>query len=286
MAVALFLNADGYSNYAISIHDSRICDNNATSNGGGIYAQDSAMLNLYGGSVTGNTAGGDGGGVCMCGSTYFNIYNYQEGTLYIKENSANRGGGIYTGANAFIINGTNEIMNNTAATAGGGIYIAGSGMWLIVTKSTITQNTAPMGGGICLNKDNSGDELEIGGGTSVIGNTSPDGLPNNLYLNNGRMFQFRNGLTGNEQIGVSVSGTPTLEEPVDIEWVFSEQYHDKGGDRSNLIIPDNDNYEVIYQNERHKLIPKTPTYTVTFDPNNGEAVQTGHRDARRHGKRL
>ena len=82
MAVALFLNADGYSNYAISIHDSRICDNNATSNGGGIYAQDSAMLNLYGGSVTGNTAGGDGGGVCMCGSTYFNIYNYQESTVY------------------------------------------------------------------------------------------------------------------------------------------------------------------------------------------------------------
>lgn len=270
----LFLNADGYSNYAISIHDSRICDNNATSNGGGIYAQDSAMLNLYGGSITGNTAGGDGGGICMRNSTYFNIYNYQQGTASIKENSANRGGGIYTNASAFILNGTNEIMNNTASTAGGGIYIAGSGMWLIVTKSTITQNTAPMGGGICLNKGNSGYELDIGGGTSVIGNTSADGLPNNLYLNNGRMFQFRTGLTGNEKIGVSVSGTPTLEEPVDIEWVFSEQYHDNGGDRSNLIIPDNDNYEVIYQNERHKLIPKIPTCTVTFDPNNGETEQT------------
>ena len=270
----LFLNADGYSNYAISIYDSRICDNNATSNGGGIYAQNSAMLNLHGGSITGNTAGGDGGGACMRGSTYFNIYNYAQGTASIKENSANRGGGLYTNASAFTLNGTNEIMNNTASTAGGGIYIAGSGMWLIVTKSTITQNTAPMGGGICLNKGNSGDDLEIGGGTSIIGNTSPDGLANNLFLNNGRMFQFRTGLTRGEQIGVSVSGTPTREAPVDIEWVLSELYHDKGGDRSNLIIPDNDSYEVIYQNERHKLLPKLPTCTVTFDPNNGEAAQT------------
>ncbi len=267
----IYLDGNGKSN-AISIYDARICDNTSNSNGGGIYAQSSALLNLYGGTISGNTCTGNGGGIRLTSSTYCTIAVYKN-TTYIKENTADVGGGISSSANSLILNGKSEIEGNTAQTDGGGVHITRSSSWLIFQNTTITGNTAPKGGGVSLNKDDTGYELEIGGGTSIIGNTSStDGSACNLYLNNGRMFQFRNTLTGNERIGVSVSKTPTLEEPTNIEWVFMEEYHDKGGDRSNLIIPDNDNYEVIYQNNKHWLIPKS--YTVTFDPNNGDEVQS------------
>lgn len=55
----------------------------------------------------------------------------------------------------------------------------------------------------------------------------------------------------------SLKETPTFSEPVDIEWVFDEAWHDTAGDRSNLIIPDNADYKVIYKNNKHWLIPKT-----------------------------
>ena len=131
----------------------------------------------------------------------------------------------------------------------------------------MTKNTAPQGGGIYLDKGDSGRDLEILQGTTVIGNTSSvDGSANNLYLNNGRMFQFRKGLTGAEKVGVSVPGTPTLDAPINIEWVYDEDLHDTAGDRSNLIIPDNDGYTVIYNSnlKMHQLIPK-PSLTLTAD---------------------
>lgn len=65
-----------------------------------------------------------------------------------------------------------------------------------------------------------------------------------------KKFWFRSdslsGLSGNERIGVSTSETPTAEKSVDIEYEFGEQYH-ADGDHSNLIIPDNDSYKVIYK---------------------------------------
>ena len=113
----------------------------------------------------------------------------------------------------------------------------------------------------------SGSNFAMYGGTTVIGNTSSvNGSANNLYLNNGRMFQFRKGLTGTEKVGVSVPGTPTLAKPINIEWVFDAVWHDTEGDRSNLIIPDNDSYTVIYNSnvKMHQLIPK-PLLTLTAD---------------------
>lgn len=261
----VFLDGYGKSNQAFSIYDSQIYDNNADFNGGGIFATESAMLNLYGGNISGNTCGNSGGGIRVAGSTYFAIVDYKN-PVYINGNTASDGGGISTGANSFNLNGKCEIENNTAKNRGGGVYINNSKnpTWLLFNQTTVTKNTAPQGGGIYLDK---GDNLEIVGGTTVIGNTSSvNGSANNLYLNNGRMFQFRKGLTGTEKVGVSVPGTPTLAEPINIEWVFNEVWHDTEGDRSNLIIPDDDNYTVIYDSEleMHRLIPK-PSLTLTAD---------------------
>lgn len=264
----VFLDGYGKSNQAFSIYDSQIYDNNADFNGGGIFATESAMLNLYGGNISGNTCGNSGGGIRVAGSTYFAIVDYKN-PVYINGNTASDGGGISTGANSFNLNGKCEIENNTAKNRGGGVYINNSSMWLVFNKTTVTKNTAPQGGGIYLDKGDTGRDLEIVGGTTVIGNTSSvNGPANNLYLNNGRMFQFRKGLTGTEKVGVSVPGTPTLAEPINIEWVFgyNDEWHDTEGDRSNLIIPDNDSYTAIYDSKlkMHRLIPK-PSLTLTAD---------------------
>ena len=262
----VFLDGYGTSNQAFSIYDSQIYDNNADFNGGGIFATESAMLNLYGGTISGNTCGNSGGGIRVAGSTYFAIVDYKN-PVYINGNTASDGGGISTGANSFNLNGKCEIENNTAKKRGGGVYINNSSMWLLFKQTTVTKNTAPQGGGIYLDKGDTGRDLEILGGTTVIGNTSSvNGSANNLYLNNGRMFQFRKGLTGTEKVGVSVPGTPTLAEPINIEWVFDEALHDTEGDRSNLIIPDNDNYTAIYDSKlkMHQLIPK-PSLKLTAD---------------------
>lgn len=262
----VFLDGYGKSNQAFSIYDSQIYDNNADFNGGGIFATESAMLNLYGGTISGNTCGNSGGGIRVAGSTYFAIVDYKN-PVYINGNTASDGGGISTGANSFNLNGKCEIENNTAKNRGGGVYINNSSMWLVFNKTTVTKNTAPQGGGIYLDKGDTGRDLEIVGGTTVIGNTSSvNGSANNLYLNNGRMFQFRKGLTGTEKVGVSVPGTPTLAEPINIEWVFDAEWHDTEGDRSNLIIPDNDSYTAIYDSKlkMHRLIPK-PSLTLTAD---------------------
>lgn len=203
----------------------------------------------------------------MSGGTHLTIVKYDKQT-YIKGNRAKTGGGIYTTASNFAIYGVSEIEGNTAESRGGGVYVQSNDNWLIFNNTTITNNTAPIGGGICLDKKDYGRRLDIAGSTSVIGNTSSvDGSANNLYLNNGNKFQFFRGLSDNARIGVSVSGIPTSEKPIDIESAFDDFHAD--GDHSNLIIPDNDSYIVIYKNNYHQL---GPGYTVTLDPNNGEEV--------------
>ncbi len=278
---AMYLNgSDIY--WPTNIYNTNIHDNSAGTDGGGIYAGSDAIINLYGDSVINNACSGNGGGVRLASGVYFNIDN-DEKIFYIKGNSANFGGGIYTNAHHFMIKGKCEIEGNNAANLGGGVYIGStrSNIWLIFKYATITKNTALQGGGIYLNEDDTGRDLELGTDTSVIGNTSSaDGSANNLYLNNGKKFWFRSdslsGLSGNERIGVSTSETPTVEKSVEIEYGFGEQYH-ADGDHSNLIIPDNGRYKVIYKNNQHSLTPKG-SYTVTFDPNNGEAVQTKNFD--------
>ena len=79
------------------------------------------------------------------------------------------------------------------------------------------------------------------------------------------MFQFCTGLTGSERIGVSVSKIPTLDDPTSITYKGSKSWSN-GGDYSSLIIPDNNNYKVIYDSEtyRHLLVPCGETVlTVT-----------------------
>ncbi len=202
---------------------------------------------------------------------YFMVPNHNS-TLCIKGNSAGTGGGISSNANWFTVSGGCVIEENTADNSGGGVYIGRTGSWLIFTNTTVTKNKAPLGGGIMLDKNNTGSELEIAANTSVIGNTSSeDGSASNLYLNNGRMFQFRKGITGNEKVGVSVSNIPTADAATSIEYEFTDQWH-ADGDHMNLIIPDKDGYIVLYEKNMHYLALKAGT--VTFDSNGGSMIES------------
>lgn len=265
---AIYANGGGKTYRSTNIWDTKIYDNSAEADGGGIIAVSDAYFCLYGVSITDNTCKDEGGGIAMSGGTHLTIVKYDKQT-YIKGNRAKTGGGIYTTASNFAIYGVSEIEGNTAESRGGGVYVQSNDNWLIFNNTTITNNTAPIGGGICLDKKDYGRRLDIAGSTSVIRNTSSvDGSANNLYLNNGNKFQFFRGLSDNARIGVSVSGIPTSEKPIDIESAFDDFHAD--GDHSNLIIPDNDSYMVVYKNNSHQLVSGC---TVTFDPNNGEEVK-------------
>lgn len=285
----IYINGGYRSNRGATISNTEIHDNSAEIDGGGIVAVQSAYINLDSTSIADNTCKNLGGGIAMFDYTRLAISKSgstttsENITTYITGNSAKNGGGIYTTAQQFITNIKCEIRDNTAANLGGGVYIGNnkSTAWPILKFATITNNTALQGGGIYLNENNTGVALGLGADTSVIGNTSSaDGSANNLYLNDGKSFCFyvdvlNPVLSGNERIGVSTNETPTAEKSVDIEYGAGGGNH-ADGDHSNLIIPDNDSYKVIYKDYKHSLIPKD--YTVTFDPNNGEAVQTKNFD--------
>lgn len=260
----VYINGGGIY-LSVTIYDANIHDNIAKGDGGGIYASNYANVNLQSGTIKDNKSGGNGGGIRMCVNTYFSA-NATENNVYIKGNSAKYGGGVYTRANSFVMSANIEIEGNTATSMGGGIYIAGNSVWLTIKNAKITKNTAPVGGGVCLNKENSGYDLEFGGSTSIIENTSPNGLANNLYIRSGNKFQFSNGISDSARIGVSVSEKPTAGNPIDIEYKsvypnVAERHAD--GDHSELIIPDNGYYSVIYEDERHKLT--APTLELTAD---------------------
>ncbi len=271
----VYINGNYNTEPVTSIYDSRICKNSSNTDGGGIYAKSGSRFNLSGSEVSENTCSRNGGGIHMAADTYFLIAMRQniDSTSYIKGNTAAYGGGISTVATSFIANEKCEIENNTATNEGGGVHITGDyHYFLILNRTKITKNSAPKGGGVYLNKGNSGRELEIDRNTSIIGNTSSvDDSANNLYLNNGKMFQFRTSVSSDAKIGVSVSKTPTVDEPTGIVYKGSDSWSD-GNNRTNLIESDDGGYMVIYNSESnmHFLVP---CYTVTADPGNGGEVQ-------------
>lgn len=272
----IYIDGNEKKYVSANMYDCELRRNTAVSNGGGMYAysdENVLNINLFGGNFIGNSCGGEGGAVRVAGwDVCFGICSH-ENPLYIKENKAKNGAGIYVNSDAFKIIGKCVIEGNTAESFGGGMYIGGSYYnGLILTNVTAAKNTAAKGGGIYLNYNikSYSKALEIGVGTTITENTSSaDGSANNFYLNSGKKFQFRSGISGNERIGISLSETPTVENPIEIERVFSANSH-ANGDHSSLIIPDSDDYTVIYENDSHKIVP---CYTVTADPGNGGEVQ-------------
>lgn len=125
----------------LSINSSRIANNIAERNGGGIF-HGSGTLNLRGVLVHANTARGNSGG---------------EG-----------GGGIYTGVSTLSLYNT-TIVGNTTPKSGGGLFNRGT---VNLDSSTIARNDAGVGGGGVQNFNQQSVNTR---NTLIGGNAAPEG---------------------------------------------------------------------------------------------------------------
>ncbi|MHC5759630.1 DUF4347 domain-containing protein [Nostoc sp.] len=123
------------TNTFLSLTNSNVFDNTATSSGGGINNR--GTLKLTNTNVSGNTATSNGGGIFNQGILSLSNSNISDNT------ATSIGGGI---ANQGILNLTkSSVSGNTATSNGGGIYSEGD---FKLTNSTISNNTANNGAGI------------------------------------------------------------------------------------------------------------------------------------------
>jgi len=149
-------------NEVISISRSRIVDNHAGSNGGGVYAYH--RLTISRSIVRGNTAGVQGGG----------IYNFGKATITrstIADNraTANVGGGIHNAEGRLIVRSSTLNGNVAANNDGGGIENYDTA---ILVNDTITRNRAGgNGGGI----DADGVETRLNGVTIARNSATGNG---------------------------------------------------------------------------------------------------------------
>jgi hypothetical protein len=131
-------------NGPIRLEHIEISGANIDGDGAGIFAYGEQLTLGTGTKVVNNNAGGNGGGLCATDGAEI----YIEEGVEITQNSAERGGGIYLGYswNNLTISGCN-ISNNKASGFGGGIYVDDSSNTFKIETGRITNNTAGNNGG-------------------------------------------------------------------------------------------------------------------------------------------
>ncbi|MCL2487427.1 MAG: InlB B-repeat-containing protein, partial [Oscillospiraceae bacterium] len=150
--------------------------NNEATNGAGVFiegpdlaTETAGMMTMTGGSIVENVASNFGGGIFVndSGSLTF----APTGNIFIRENEADGGGGIFTKSDLVIpanvtIEGNTawsgggvragggqltlaggSIINNTASWSGGGVYLSNPSMVMVITSGTISGNIAEGDGG-------------------------------------------------------------------------------------------------------------------------------------------
>jgi CSLREA domain-containing protein len=117
-------------------------DTNSAQFGGGVSAQD---LTVTDSTISGNGATSSGGGIRAFGELAIN------GTTTVSGNNAPQGGGIAyaSGTESIEISGDVVVSNNTATGGGGGLSVqAQGGMTTTISGATFDDNHASSGGGI------------------------------------------------------------------------------------------------------------------------------------------
>ena len=151
----------------VASRDVVITGNQATNNGGGVFA--GGLITIRGGNVSKNNSAACGGGVFVNGGT-FNFYNGVIGGTSTDGNyttgNQSKGGGIFmNGGHANIEGGSISGNYTDAAGMGGGVYMA-SGQCNLLNGATIGGttdaygNSAYQGGGIYSN----GGTITVKGG--------------------------------------------------------------------------------------------------------------------------
>jgi len=143
-------------------HNCTISNCIASTNGGAIFSEWYSRVDLVHSSVFGNQAGNSGGAILMASSGLIKVVNSTfrfnqvdgyGGALYMtteatsnlthalfSNNTANRGGAIFTQYRATNVIILSEIIHNTAMLSGGGIYCSDSKLKLygaIISNNTV-----------------------------------------------------------------------------------------------------------------------------------------------------
>ncbi len=163
-------------------------DNEASSSGGGLYADSIAATTLSGTSFTSNSSGGWGGGLYLLdiGAVWLN-------GIQVADNDALQGGGLYLASLAGTIK-SSQISGNSALGEGGGVVLSAPDGALYFYNNRVLENEASAAGGLYVSADAGGlvsivnnDVVANGGGgialasspateivnTMVVGSTGP-----------------------------------------------------------------------------------------------------------------
>lgn len=136
---------------SLTLRDSNVTGNTAGSDGGGIYIEDlGGPLLIQNTVISGNDAGGEGGGIYLYGPDGDTTI---EGSTISGNTAGGLGGGIYlydTDGGTHTLRGTT--VSGNSATRGGGLFLYGPDHPVVIENSTISGNqaTAGNGGGVYL----------------------------------------------------------------------------------------------------------------------------------------
>jgi CSLREA domain-containing protein len=142
---------------AAAIENSRILDNTAKGQGGGIDSRGDGPLDIATTRIAGNTAA-MGGGIHHVGDAPLDLIRST-----LSGNSAESGGGLFTDGDGETGIENSTVSGNRAGQFGGGLLVSSR---LNIRSSTVAGNNAASGGGI----NNGGGDL-VGDGTVFLLNT-------------------------------------------------------------------------------------------------------------------
>lgn len=159
----------------LSIRDSVINSNQAATYGGGLISMD--KLEISGSSIRENEANRGGGLVVgfptddsnPLSPSYLDFTSYITGSWVIFNTAVDQGGGIWTHQGGFLHIIKSTVGGNTAANEGGGVYQDEGG--LVIQNSTLAENTGWRGGGLYNKGDDSVLRLTY---TTVAYNSATD----------------------------------------------------------------------------------------------------------------
>lgn len=215
------------NNSTVTINNSSIHDNSATGNSGGISNNISTLTinnsSIYNNSVINNTTSNNGGGIYVLGTTNTTISN---STLY--NNTAYVGAGIYlTGTPTMnIVNST--ISGNTAITNAGAMRIVGV---LSLINSTISANDSGATAAIVINSGTTSLGNTIIAQNINSGSTVPDIIGDFTSLGT-NLFGIYNASVASGIIASDLSGT--MASPLD---AMLQPLADNGGPTLTMALP-------------------------------------------------
>ena len=168
----IYIDAPGS---AITLIDSDIAGGTATTDqGGGMFVDRAATLNVENSALTENTAYNAGGALA---ANDVGVTTISDSEIFSNTVTGNRGGGLYVGGGTATITGS-TFSFNTSALGGGGIYADVT--WFRMEGTSVHDNTSVSGGGV---------ELAGFSDTSYIAHS-------NFYKNRARSAVAPGGLGG------------------------------------------------------------------------------------------